>query len=418
MSFNSHNDSTLLRETIQSIRALPSNEFNYYLTLMVSILEQNPDVEQRFIFLKKIRNLTIALQAFFQLLDNHENTEHCIQQITQEISDLVRLAHLNSIGSKLRSVLQMTIGLIAAVVVGLSCMVVGFGLGLFFHSNPFKGCFSGLQVGLGLGIILGYMLPKKLLTSKLTLKLEFCLNSLKQLNAELNVDRKTHEDYQRETKQALISKFFADFENPELAFETFLHENQTYEICTTPSGLIDREFDGSLGHHTLIRYQINGQWGIPMEFGDRLSSPNWIEQAETRTVKGQLLFDMLTLDRKLATTHPKNLRFVWNKYKAGSNDCLTYTDKITIGTKQAPTNIKRFHPKLDTWFGTHILAPIFRFISVISEHDLSNTSKLFSYSDASQITFFGKSSKNKPKGINNPTSPGLPIPMTNEHARF
>ncbi len=61
-----------------------------------------------------------------------------------------------------------------------------------------------------------------------------------------------------------------------------------------------------------------------------------VDQAETRIVSGQKLFEMLTLDRVLQETHPMNIWFSIYRFQTGDNDCLTYVNKILIGTHQKP----------------------------------------------------------------------------------
>ena len=210
----------------------------------------------------------------------------------------------------------------------------------------------------------------------------------------------THKDYEKMTKDYILNTFFKDTpdDDKESEYNKFLlSTDQSFEVCTTTASFGFRGLKGHIGHHTLIRFEINGVKDRPIEFGDRTRTPGFVDQKESRrVVTGQKLYDMLLLDRILQETHELNNRFLATTYDLGSNDCRTYVDKVLIGTGQPPTIVPRFNPQHDSWAGKHVIGPIVRFFSKTNERELKPYNEY--YKDGNELTVeaMAWSPKNKP----------------------
>ncbi|AHE65916.1 hypothetical protein [Legionella oakridgensis] len=413
----------LFEETLNDIKALPPNELSYYLVLLVASIQHEKHPEKHTLLLAETHDLVLALKRLYQEKTPETCAKH-LQEITLRLNSLMNQAQINTTPMKIKKIVLTICGVITGIIVGILGAIIGLGLGLFSQPNVLKGARSGFLCGLVIGIIIGFRLPSTLSQSHFENNLIFCLNSIEKICAELEEKNTTrfkegkkdenpyacadYDFYQNETKKYIIETFLADEPDKEAAFLAFLDSEQAFQVCTTPSGLVDRKFDGTLGHHSLIRFSINGKTDIPIEFGSRKTSPRWVDQAEpTRHVSGKKLFEMLTLDRILQETHPKNLEFTLKHYQLGDNDCLTYVNKILIGTGQTPTKIKRFTPEIDTTTG-QMIGALTRFTSATAEHELDAVAPFFASETDLPIRFF----KRPPRGKNQvlpdwPPSPTL-----------
>ncbi|WP_133128674.1 hypothetical protein [Legionella nagasakiensis] len=402
----------LVMLTLEKIKTLPPNELSYYLVLLIASIQREKKHDQYVLLLAETHDLVLALQRLYQEKSPKACEKH-LQEIVLRLNTLMNQAHINTVPMQIKNVLLTMCGLITAIIVGILGGVLGLGMGIFSQPNVLKGARSGFLCGFVIGLIIGFRLPSTFCRSDFETKLIFCLNSIKKISTELE-EKNTNrfkasgvEDenpyinpdfdfYQNETKRYIIETFLADAPDKEAAFSSFLSSEQTFQVCTTPSGLVDRKLDGTLGHHSLIRFSINGKIDIPIEFGSRKKSPRWVDQAEpARHVSGKKLFEMLTLDRILQETHPKNLEFTVKHYQLGDNDCLTYVNKILIGTGQAPTKIKRFNPQIDTPVG-RMIGALTRFTSATAEDELDSVATFFPSEAYSPIRFF----KRPPPGVN------------------
>ncbi len=206
------------------------------------------------------------------------------------------------------------------------------------------------------------------------------------------------ENTKLKVKKDLITKYFtekrpegapelsddeklAKAEKAEKDYDAFLLGDTTFQVCTTTARFIDKSLKGNLGHHALIRYKINGieARATPIEFGSPSKAPNFVDQSEKpRKVKGQKLVDMLVLHSILQETHPYKRDFMLNHYDLGSNDCLTYVNKILIGTDQAPTQMKRFNREVDKLPGIYCVSNIVGFFSHTRQDEIDSYRK-FAY---------------------------------------
>lgn len=384
----------LIQEIKLSVKALPYNEFKYYLMLLLASIRNEPCPQKHKALLAKITPLIERIKQFYI---NPEDVDTNILNVTEALNELVEATRMQTITQRIKKIVLNICGAIIAIITGLIGCIVGIIMGFTSNYNVvgnIKGIGLGFVSGLALGVMVGYRIPKKLLQTQIDTKLEFCTDNLLRLHEEL-MERRTHEEYQNETKEYILNTFFPEIpeENREERFNAFLTEPQSFQICTTTAGHISSSLKGYLGHHSLIRFKINGIKDTPIEYGDRKRTPNFVDQSETpREVNGQTLFDMLALDRMLQDTHAYTIKKAIRIYDIGSDDCRTYVDKILIGTGQEPTKIGRFSQTNDAFVGRKIVKPLIGFFSKMQEDELYSLmdkpdDEMF---EITQHTFMGK----------------------------
>lgn len=363
---------SLIANVKTELNELPANEFTYYMAmLLVSIQSEAQPGKNRHVLEKTLP----LIQNIKQFYNDPENLEQNIIQVTHAVNELINASATSTLSRKSKNALLKLCGAVLAMVTGITFGMAGLTAGLFLQNSLIvnvKGAGLGLLSGFTIGALIGYRSPTKLFCSSLDIKLSFCIDSITRLRDELK-DRKTQEEYQIETKKYILDTFFVNVpeELKEAAFTEYLTKDQEFQICTNSAGHISASLKGHLGHHSLIRFKINGIKDIPIEFGDRIKTPNHVDQFEKpRKVSGQILFEMLTLDRMLQDTHKSTIKNAIRLYDIGSDDCRTYVDKILIGTGQEPTKIGRFSHQNDTFIGRKLVAPVIGFFSKTNEKDL------------------------------------------------
>lgn len=376
---------------VNNIKKLPPIELRYYLVLFIAAIQNEQKPEKYMLLLDDLNDLVLAIDNFYKNREPKTIAAH-LAWVAACLNTLVDDAKTHTLARKLQKIILNICAGITAIVLGAIGAVVGLSLGLFSQGDFVKGAYLGFLSGLAIGLIIGFRIPGKVFVDDLTAKLQYVLDSIKKITLELDdgsfnpvaLQKTDNDPYfvaaysadENAIKQSIISKFFGDENYPtieakEAAFSHFLQSTaQTFEICTTQNGFLDRRLKGNLGNHTLIRYKINNIEALPIEFGPRNRYPHWVDQHETRVVTGQKLFDMIVLDRQLQKTHVANLRFVWTSFQVGDNDCLTYTNKILIGTQQSPAKVQRFSSAIDSWVGDKIVGKLFKFFSKTSEQEL------------------------------------------------
>ncbi|MDI1352346.1 MAG: hypothetical protein PSV35_06195, partial [bacterium] len=363
--YNNLELSLLITDIKKELKKLPYNEFTYYISLLIASIQNEGAPEKHIILLNHTQQLINKIHFFYT---NPEQTQHNIVAVTEAINNLINISNMHSPSQKRKHLLMNICGAAISLLLGLSFGLIGLTIGLLTDSNiigNIKGAGLGFVAGFAVGSLVGYRIPTKLLQQPIHTKVEFCVNNLSRLRDELK-DRKTHEEYQQDTKKYILDTFFSTVpsEQKENAFATFLKEEQAFQVCTTSAGHISNSLKGYLGHHSLIRFKINGIKDIPIEFGERRKTPNHVDQSEKpRIVIGHTLFAMLVLDRILQDTHSSNITKALRIYDVGNDDCRTYIDKILIGTGQEPTKISRFSDKNDTYIGRKIVAPLIGFFN-------------------------------------------------------
>lgn len=358
------------QKLLADINQLPPNELSYYLVLLMAALHKAKHQKRAVHMLEKIDDLVIALNRFYQ-----EKTPESLDKVITKIEALSTFAKINTFSMHIKKIIFTLCSVMTAMIGGMLGAVIGLSAGLLSELNFLHGAKTGFITGFGIGALMGLRTPDRLLRSTLENKLLHCLHHVKKIGHELHdnhLAEKPYNHHQNETKKYIINTFFQDEKDKERAFVEFLKSSQSFQVCTTPSQLVDRTLDGTVGHHALIRFKINGKVALPLEYGGRQKNPRWVDQAEAaREVSGQKLFEMITLHRTLQETHERGLHFVLTSFKAGDNDCHTYVNKILIGTQQKPAIVKRFAPEIDTWVGRHIVKHCVRFASEMSDNELA-----------------------------------------------
>lgn len=377
MSPNNRVDQELMA-IISNINQLPATELRYYLFLLSAELK-NQNATQSSILLRELNELICVINQYYKS-QSQELINDRLQDINKRLIQLEKNTITHGRFWRIQKILLNICACICAITLGLIASAFGLTIGLFTQINVLKGGALGFISGLCIGLIIGFRLPGKIFIDPWNAKMDLAFHELKKIThpIQLEANRREQAQDEKNAKEYILNTFFNDdvLQNPDAkneAFNQFLATEQSFEVCTTQNGFIDRSLKGHLGNHSFIRYKINEIKAPAMEFGPRTRYPNWVDQQEsTRTVSGQKLFEMIVLDRQLQKNHAMNLSFVFNSFRAGDNDCLTYVDKILLGTGQAPTAVKRFCQKTDTWTGTHIVGKLFRFFNKTEEHELGS----------------------------------------------
>lgn len=380
-----------LDKSLDLLKKLPPNELSYYISLLIGSIETETNPEEHGLLLASTLNLTTALSDFYSA--TKENKIPDSEAILLALNDLVSASKLNTVSHKIKKALMGICAAVLTVFIGISAGIGGLIVGLFTDYTVIgnlRGAYLGFVMGLGVGIHIGTNLPAKMFQSDFESKLEFTINSIQKVADELQ-DRKTPEQYRQETKQYVMDTFFKNLPegDREEAFNNFLTKNQKFEVCSTAAGFIDAHLKGHLGQHSLIRYSIEGlEERQTMEFNPSEKAPNFLNQYEDeREVSGEKFFDMLVLNRILQETHEFSLGFILGTYSVGSNDCLTYVNKILLGTGQPPTEMQRFNPEVDKWTSTNVVGPIMGFFSKTRGDELKPFARHFEDNNHPDIHF-------------------------------
>lgn len=366
-----------IQNTREKIKQLPLTEFSYYLTCLLACItnEENPD--KYLLLVKKTDTVADALLSLYSKPSKapNERAEE-LELVVNCLEELISAALpdcSNEIIDSISKLIGAFCGIISGVLFGLVGAVVG---SIYGVTKPLSGGWIceptlGFLSGFVLGFLVGYSFPSKLIYQEFTHKMDFCISSLERLAKELE-DKKSHDEYKSETKKYILDTFYPNINESERekAFSEFLKTNHQFQICTTTAGHITKRLKGFLGHHSLIRFKINGKIDLPIEFGSNIKTPNFVDQYESaRTVTGNKLYEMLVLHKILKETHSTSFVDAIKIYEIGSNDCRNYIDKILIGTGQEPSRIGRFSKNTDKLPGYKLVRPLVSFFSRIKENE-------------------------------------------------
>ncbi len=384
---------------IDKINLLPQNELSYYLILLLNALQKEPSEDKKKLMLKHIDRFVTALDNFYK-----EKTPKHLDNLTMALQSLVDAAKTHTWTRTIQKILLNICTAVTMLICSVLGALTGTAAGFFSEWNVLNGAYTGFLIGGAIGLKIGTYLPEKTLRNQTVSKITYSLNHLRRISSELDAKHlqklsitqnnpyaeKHYDIYQNETKRYIIDTFFKDEVNKAHAFQRFLRTPQSYQISTAPAIFVNRNMDSTLGNHALIRYRINGKTAVPIEYGARVKTPRWVNQAESiRHVTGQKLFEMLTLDRILQETHSQTLKFRIFGFEIGNNDCHTYVQKILLGTGQKPPKIKRFTKETDTWTGYNIVRKCIEFIQINTDEDVKAMSSLYPGLRPS-LSFFAK----------------------------
>lgn len=363
-----HMYSNSINTCLNAIEELPTGEIKYYLLLLVSsIKNRNTELTRQFlkeflVFINELKYchntpLDSSIFSFDSLMCHYQNLISLAQIDTLDTQIKHGMIHVGS------AVSAFLVGMAGGLIGG----VVGIARGIWTFSNPFKSVSIGVITGCALGAMIGFRTPKKLFKDELIRQIQFCLNGINEcLN---NIQQLIIEPlivYEANVKERLLRDYF---NNDVKAFHAFCaREDITFEINTLKARFISPTLEGYLGHHAFIKIPINEQskpFLIEFSMGPSdLERP--VVQLERRTVTGKKVIEMLALHAQLQVTHVCTKEYILKKMKPGDNDCLSYVNKVLIGSNQKATVVKRLDGT-ENWVGRHIIGFFVQKLSPFSQ---------------------------------------------------
>ncbi|ASQ46484.1 hypothetical protein [Legionella clemsonensis] len=343
----------------QKISRLPPGEIKYHLLLLINVLQNTPTAFTA-TFLKEVE---VFIESFNCLISMEFSAtpelQKAFEKVLSHYQQLIVLAKIETFNARLiRGLLHLgasILALLLGVVGGLMGGIAGFARGMWHFHNPFSSFAIGLVTGMLLGATFGFRIPKKLFKDVLFRQLKFCLDGIHECVKEAQQNKLlSFTSYKEKVKQRLLNDHF---KNEKVALNNFLQNpNVSYEINTLRARFISPSLEGYLGQHAFIKININDQ--SPPRTIEFATAPSDllrpVTQCERRIVSGEKIVEMLALHEQLQVTHACTVDYILLKMKPGENDCLSYVNKILIGTSQQPTTVKRFDGK-ENWLGKYII---------------------------------------------------------------
>ncbi len=289
-------------------------------------------------------------------------------QLSEDYEALVNQTGANGILYKVSQALLDLGGLLIGLSTAIFGVVVGaasIGIEDIKNLRLPTGLFVGAMTGMLVGFILGQRVPHALLKEEETRLIRHTVTKLGTTFESLY--KSVEHDYVSEIKEEILADYFAgDTEQ----FNKFLTEKQSFEILTLQASFFSAKLKGSVGHHSLIKFNINDNQEKPklIEMGLPSDEETEFSQRELREATGEQLVKMLALSKII---HPQYTRTVGNlygtltPYQIGINDCHTYVDKILISVGEPESQLERFTPE-DTLVGQMIGSAI-RFFKPVPE---------------------------------------------------
>ena len=331
----------------QQISSLSSGEIKYYLYLLVTAIKDKNNLQTQQ-FLTQLFSLLETLKSLHNLKSFDEpEFNDLFKKVREHYTALGKLAETNQFSAELKVYLLNAAGATLALVFGLMGGIIGglFGLARgIWNYHPFRGPVVGIFAGMLMGAILGYRLPKKLFKDEMQRQLKFGLDGadscFNEMQKEVLSKSKVRPIFEyRDEVEAEIRALFESEEE----YKQFLDSKVNYLINTLAATFIgDPMLAGYVGHHTYIKINIKAAQYL-VEFApepSNLSNPP--TQSEQRTVEGRKLIEVLAYHRKLQETHTCDANYILTKAKPGDTDCLSYVDKVLIGTNQPATKVTRY----------------------------------------------------------------------------
>lgn len=327
-------------------------EGNFYLSQLYAALSESEKPP------KELDPVATALINLVNKLDElntgdfRDNEQKMIEIIKSIQSSYNILAKETKSGGVFYNCKQAVLGL-GGIVVGSITAVLGASAGLvggFFNALkhgrvPFREMATGFATGLLIGSMIGYRVPFKIQNKeqrKITNLVRRISDSMESVST---LSKKS--EYEAE-EQRVKEEFFTllDGSIDENAFNKFIAEPQEYAVLASRAAFIDPRFRGSTGHHSFIKFHINGKINKCLELGASSDEDTKFSQMDIRKVEsGKTLIKMrlahriLQKEYKLSLTNPKLL--LW-RYKPGINDCNSYADKILEVAGEPPSSFLRF----------------------------------------------------------------------------
>lgn len=228
---------------------------------------------------------------------------------------------------------------------------------------------TGLLIGAFAGTLIGFMLgqrvPHGLFKEEETRLIRHSVNKLETTFESLY--HSVEHDYVNEMKQEILTDYFSG--NTE-EFNKFLTEKQPFEILSVQASFFFEKLKGNVGHHSFIKFTINGDHENPklIERGPSSIKETEFSQRELREATGEQIVKMLAMNNILHPIYTASLENVLRMrtpFQAGINDCHTYIDKILIAAGEPESQIERFTPE-DSVMG-HIIRHSIEFFKPVPE---------------------------------------------------
>ncbi len=341
-------------ELKKSINQCDDFEGRYYLLHIYEYLLKSQRSDE------EVEAIAQHLIHLIQNINDIKNPENSLDKqfkaatlISENYEALAKEVGTNGILYKAKQAILGLGGFVLGLVLGTFSAVIGaVSLGISDIKNfrlP-SGFFIGGFTGFLVGLVIGMRTPHGLLKEKEKRLLQHTVHKLGSTFESLY--NSVENDYVTDIKQELLTDYFAgDTEQ----FNKFLKEKQQYEILGVEAVFISPTLKGSAGHHSLIKFSINGNEEKPklIELGLPSDKETEFSQRETRETTGEQLVRMLALDRSLQSQYEirfDNLIGLLSRYDVGVNDCHTYVDKILISVGEPESLGTRFTPE-DTFIG-------------------------------------------------------------------
>jgi len=386
----------LIAQIKRDLNTLPPCELSYYLSVLMGSIHLEKNSLQTQTLLEDIHEFIGKLRAFNEAAQTPETEftpeeqaqlDTANKELFDSLNKLIDHSRMQALPHKLKRIWYGVCSAATFIVTGILFGVVGMVGGFFSHINVInniRGAYLGFAMGVIVGLHVSLRAPHKVFASKFEDRLEFCINSLEKVGKEQLSKQKSYSAYAEETKEYIKTAFFHHLTayEQEIALQKFMSEPHKFQVCTSNAGFISPFLRGDFGQHSLIRFKVShggtNQYST-MEFNPDLGkygniAPNtWtLNQFEDeREVDGETFFKMMVLDRILNETHAFSVGFILKHYSVGSNDCLTYINKILVATGQAPSQISQFSKETETWRSTAFIAPTMRFFSITNGSELA-----------------------------------------------
>lgn len=335
---------------MQRIAQSPTGEINYYLFILARSIQDKYNEKNR-LFLSALLDFINTLDQFYSSNPNDPPTD-CADQLIKNYEKLLDSAETHTFSAITKRALIQLGALIMAFLLSLLGATIGsmagFARGIWQH-QPLTGFLVGLLIGFFIGGILGFRLPKKLMKDVVNRQLTFGLDGLKHCVDQLKEKTPIHSpsgqsanplpSYYTVTEEKIKQQFATEEE-----CNTFLSAEIGYEINSYHASFIANPMlHRYLGHHVYIKMFINEKPYL-IEFTPAPSDLSTKSvQNEKRAATGRKLIEMLAYHQKLQETHHASIDVIAKKIKPGDNDCLSYVNKVLIGSSQKATQLQRFY---------------------------------------------------------------------------
>ena len=341
-----------LDELLNKISFLEINHYinRLYNELVISTISSSK--------LDKIADSLISLVENIVLItssgeNDKDNCATVIDSILKSYTELAKEAGNTFSYDLILSLGGMLLGLMAASIGSSFGFISGLWNDIYNFRTVPTGPITGAATGFLIGAIIGYRAPFSLKYSKkevLRVTIDNMYNSLESLQDSYNKNE-IIEGLQDE----IMQKHFINPNNGEVdktSFTSFLNGQHQYQLLGSEATFLNKDFKGSTGHHSLIKFFINNE-AYYLELGSPSDDSLEISQQFDRTTSGTKLIEMLAMHKILQKNYsvdPQNYYNFVMRYRAGENDCLTYVDKILEAVGEPESTISRYTDN-DSWLG-------------------------------------------------------------------